>query len=194
MVINCCSHAPYMLFQVIYDLLVKNSGPLELREDPDQGICVAGLKHISVTSAAEIMVSRVQAVLHNTFRRNTSWCCSIWLHQSVRVSLRSALITATSVYNALTASCCMWTVLALRSSCNHSVSTLCIMPANASVLYQGLLEEGNRRRKVDSTDANAASSRSHAVSHSTESDGFLLVAHSQCPNAPMPPSSHTRAP
>lgn len=42
--------------QVIYDLLVKNSGPLELREDPDQGVCVAGLKHIQVTSAAEIMV------------------------------------------------------------------------------------------------------------------------------------------
>jgi hypothetical protein len=31
---------------------------------------------------------------------------------------------------------------------------------------QGLLEEGNRRRKTDSTDANAASSRSHAVSRS----------------------------
>lgn len=41
---------------MIYDLLVKNSGPLELREDPDQGMCVAGLKHINVTSAAEIMV------------------------------------------------------------------------------------------------------------------------------------------
>jgi hypothetical protein len=42
---------------VIYDLLVKNSGPLELREDPDLGVCVAGLKRISVTSAAEIMVN-----------------------------------------------------------------------------------------------------------------------------------------
>jgi hypothetical protein len=41
---------------VIYDLLVRSSGPLELREDPDQGVCVAGLKHIQVTSAAEIMV------------------------------------------------------------------------------------------------------------------------------------------
>jgi len=28
---------------------------------------------------------------------------------------------------------------------------------------QGLLEEGNTRRKTDSTDANATSSRSHAV-------------------------------
>jgi hypothetical protein len=27
----------------------------------------------------------------------------------------------------------------------------------------GLLEEGNKRRKTDSTDANATSSRSHAV-------------------------------
>jgi hypothetical protein len=32
--------------KVIYDLLVKASGPLELREDPDQGVCVAGLKRI----------------------------------------------------------------------------------------------------------------------------------------------------
>jgi hypothetical protein len=44
--------------QLIYDLLVKSSGPLELREDPDQGVCVAGLKRITVTSAAEIMVRR----------------------------------------------------------------------------------------------------------------------------------------
>jgi hypothetical protein len=53
----CC--AP----QVIYDLLVRSSGPLELREDPDQGVCVAGLKHIQVTSAAEIMVRLQQAGL-----------------------------------------------------------------------------------------------------------------------------------
>ncbi|KIY99366.1 hypothetical protein MNEG_8594 [Monoraphidium neglectum] len=68
--------------EVIYDLLLKNSGPLELREDPDQGVCVAGLKRIQVSSPEEIM---------------------------------------------------------------------------------GLLEEGNKRRKTDSTDANATSSRSHAV-------------------------------
>lgn len=49
--------------QVIYDLLVRSSGPLELREDPDAGVCVAGLKHITVTSAAEIMV-RTTAGLH----------------------------------------------------------------------------------------------------------------------------------
>ena len=29
--------------------------------------------------------------------------------------------------------------------------------------FQGLLDEGNRRRKTESTDANAQSSRSHAV-------------------------------
>lgn len=68
--------------QIIYDLLVKNSSPLELREDPELGVVVAGLKHITVTSAAEIM---------------------------------------------------------------------------------SLLEEGNRRRKTEATDANASSSRSHAV-------------------------------
>ncbi|GAX81643.1 hypothetical protein CEUSTIGMA_g9071.t1 [Chlamydomonas eustigma] len=68
--------------EVIYDLLVRSSGPLELREDPDQGVQVAGLKRISVKSADEIL---------------------------------------------------------------------------------GLLEEGNRRRKTESTDANSQSSRSHAV-------------------------------
>ncbi|KAG2429201.1 hypothetical protein HYH02_014133 [Chlamydomonas schloesseri] len=68
--------------EIIYDLLVKNSSPLELREDPELGVVVAGLKHITVTSAAEIM---------------------------------------------------------------------------------SLLEEGNRRRKTEATDANASSSRSHAV-------------------------------
>lgn len=51
---HCCG---WRGAQVIYDLLVKSSGPLELREDPDQGMCVAGLKHISVNSAAEIMAS-----------------------------------------------------------------------------------------------------------------------------------------
>ena len=36
------------LLQVIYDLLEKSSGHLDLREDPDQGIMVAGLKRIKV--------------------------------------------------------------------------------------------------------------------------------------------------
>ncbi len=45
------------ILQLIYDLLVKNSGPLELREDPEQGVQVAGLKAISVNSADEILVS-----------------------------------------------------------------------------------------------------------------------------------------
>lgn len=35
--------------QVIYDLLERSSGHLELREDPDQGITVAGLKRIKVS-------------------------------------------------------------------------------------------------------------------------------------------------
>jgi kinesin family protein 18/19 len=34
--------------EVIYDLLESSSGHLELREDPDQGITVAGLKRIQV--------------------------------------------------------------------------------------------------------------------------------------------------
>lgn len=36
--------------QVIYDLLEKSSGHLELREDPEQGIVVAGLRSIKVNS------------------------------------------------------------------------------------------------------------------------------------------------
>ena len=43
--------------EVIYDLLARNSGPLELREDPTAGPCVAGLKRVTVHSAVEIMVS-----------------------------------------------------------------------------------------------------------------------------------------
>ncbi len=37
-------------FQVIYDLLEKSSGHLELREDPVHGIMVAGLRSIKVSS------------------------------------------------------------------------------------------------------------------------------------------------
>ncbi|KAL3813734.1 hypothetical protein ACJIZ3_015002 [Penstemon smallii] len=41
--------------EVIYDLLEKSSGHLELREDPDQGIVVAGLRSIKVNSADKIL-------------------------------------------------------------------------------------------------------------------------------------------
>ncbi|KAF8017558.1 hypothetical protein BT93_H2668 [Corymbia citriodora subsp. variegata] len=41
--------------EVIYDLLEKSSGHLELREDPVQGIVVAGLKSIKVHSAHKIL-------------------------------------------------------------------------------------------------------------------------------------------
>ncbi|KAI3991609.1 hypothetical protein MKX01_009651, partial [Papaver californicum] len=40
---------------VIYDLLEKSSGHLELREDPEQGIVVAGLRSIKVHSADRIL-------------------------------------------------------------------------------------------------------------------------------------------
>lgn len=68
--------------EVVYDLLVERSAPLDLREDPKQGVCVAGVKRHSVSTPTEIM---------------------------------------------------------------------------------SLLQEGNGRRKTDSTGANATSSRSHAV-------------------------------
>jgi hypothetical protein len=45
--------------------------------------------------------------------------------------------------------------------CKHSGRHCAAAAAVAAI--QGLLEEGNRRRKTDSTDANATSSRSHAV-------------------------------
>ncbi|GFP78853.1 kinesin-like protein kif19 [Phtheirospermum japonicum] len=41
--------------EVIYDLLEKASGHLELREDPEQGITVAGLRSIRVNSADKIL-------------------------------------------------------------------------------------------------------------------------------------------
>ncbi|XP_024027036.1 kinesin-like protein KIN-8B [Morus notabilis] len=41
--------------EVIYDLLEKSSGHLELREDPEQGITVAGLRCIKVHSADKIL-------------------------------------------------------------------------------------------------------------------------------------------
>ncbi|XVF61441.1 hypothetical protein PTKIN_Ptkin08bG0129700 [Pterospermum kingtungense] len=41
--------------EVIYDLLEKSSGSLELREDPEQGIIVAGLRRIKVHSADKIL-------------------------------------------------------------------------------------------------------------------------------------------
>ncbi|XP_068656248.1 kinesin-like protein KIN-8B [Aristolochia californica] len=41
--------------EVIYDLLEKSSGHLELREDPVQGIVVAGLRSIKVQSADRIL-------------------------------------------------------------------------------------------------------------------------------------------
>ncbi|GAV77641.1 Kinesin domain-containing protein [Cephalotus follicularis] len=41
--------------EVIYDLLEKSSGHLELREDPEHGITVAGLRSIKVHSADKIL-------------------------------------------------------------------------------------------------------------------------------------------
>ncbi|KAL8528890.1 hypothetical protein ACS0TY_006382 [Phlomoides rotata] len=41
--------------EVIYDLLERSSGHLELREDPEQGIVVAGLRSIKVNSADKIL-------------------------------------------------------------------------------------------------------------------------------------------
>lgn len=43
--------------QVIYDLLERSSGHLELRKDPDQGITVAGLKRIKVILWFQFKVS-----------------------------------------------------------------------------------------------------------------------------------------
>jgi hypothetical protein len=70
--------------QVIYDLLVRNSGPLELREDPEQGVQVAGLKAIAVKSAADIMVwygsTHVTARPARHARSVQAWLTSDALH------------------------------------------------------------------------------------------------------------------
>ncbi|KAK4760920.1 hypothetical protein SAY87_005813 [Trapa incisa] len=51
--VNCSYLEVYN--EVIYDLLEKTSGHLELREDPTQGIVVAGLRSIKVRSADKIL-------------------------------------------------------------------------------------------------------------------------------------------
>lgn len=51
--VNCSYLEVYN--EVIYDLLEKSSGHLELREDPEQGIVVAGLRSIKVHSADRIL-------------------------------------------------------------------------------------------------------------------------------------------
>lgn len=47
--------------QVIYDLLVRSSGHLELREDPQNGIIVAGLRSIKVLA---IRIIQPHVTLH----------------------------------------------------------------------------------------------------------------------------------
>lgn len=53
--------------QVIYDLLERSSGHLELREDPDQGITVAGLKRIKVIFVVQHKVS-IQLLFNSCMR------------------------------------------------------------------------------------------------------------------------------
>lgn len=48
---------------MIYDLLEKSSGHLELREDPEQGITVAGLRSIKV----HIFLSPTKATITTVF-------------------------------------------------------------------------------------------------------------------------------
>jgi kinesin family protein 18/19 len=52
--------------EVIYDLLESSSGHLELREDPDQGITVAGLKRIQVNFI-------ICALFLNSIVRQSMW-------------------------------------------------------------------------------------------------------------------------
>ena len=42
--------------QLIYDLLVKNSPALDLREDPELGVQVAGLRKVVVDSGEQVLV------------------------------------------------------------------------------------------------------------------------------------------
>lgn len=59
----CCSPTSQALksfvpvqLQVIYDLLEKSSGHLELREDPQHGVIVAGLRSIKVLALALALI------------------------------------------------------------------------------------------------------------------------------------------
>lgn len=53
----------FQLTQVIYDLLEKSSGHLELREDPTQGIVVAGLRSIKVLSLPSMSIIDASKIL-----------------------------------------------------------------------------------------------------------------------------------
>lgn len=64
------------MLQVIYDLLVKSSAQLELREDPELGVTVAGLRHIHVQSAEDIMV-RVKGLIACAYAYD-SYCKKGW--------------------------------------------------------------------------------------------------------------------
>ena len=48
--------------QVIYDLLIEKPSALELREDPAQGVQVAGLTRVRVETVEEIMVKSLTLV------------------------------------------------------------------------------------------------------------------------------------
>lgn len=45
-----------LCMQLIYDLLVKGSPPLDLREDPELGVQVAGLRKVEVDTGEQVMV------------------------------------------------------------------------------------------------------------------------------------------
>ena len=60
--------------RVIYDSLEKSSGHLEIREDPNQGIMVAGLTRIKVFQEHQW---RIQLLVHLLFTFNYALknCC-----------------------------------------------------------------------------------------------------------------------
>lgn len=66
--------------EILFDLLVKNSGPLELREDADQGVQVAGLKHVAVDTAGEILVRAkgfIGLSVKMPSQRPVLWVCTV---------------------------------------------------------------------------------------------------------------------
>lgn len=82
--------------QMIYDLLVRSSTPLELREDPEQGVTVAGITRPNVTTAAQVMALLEEG---NTRRKTDSTDAN-------SASSRSHAVRAARCLPCL--ACCCW--------------------------------------------------------------------------------------
>lgn len=119
--------------EVIYDLLERSSTPLDLREDVN-GVAVVQARRIKVESAEAIMSAHPQPRFLRTHPRGLG-----------RPPLLPRMLLRVA-----------WGML-------RRVGRSCESRFPADELPAAVLKEGNARRKTESTDANAQSSRSHAI-------------------------------